>query len=218
MTGIITSPNPTSFAVDAALAGGGVVVYIKPVFGPDGTLSFVYDAASDGVKVKVVGGATTLIDNSVFTPGLDAGLPIMGFADDTSPAVVDEGKIAALRMSKGDRILYVRPGLPTHAVLSAVAVSVSASGDNQIVAAVASQTTKLMGFDLWAAGAVNVKWRNGTTDLQGAAILTANGANYYFPISGEPWGETSVNTALNLNLSAAVAVTGRAWFVTNVPT
>lgn len=209
------------FAADTTVAPGFPIPYARLChLGQEGTALTIdiLNAALAAMKVQVVDGASTLIDNSTFTPSTDGGLVIMGFADDVSPAAADEGKVGALRMSKGDRILYVRPGLSTHAVLSSAAVSVSASGDNPIVAAVASQTTKLMAFDLWAAAAVSIKWRSGTTDLQGVTILTANGSNYSWPLSGEPWGETGVNAALNLNLSAAVAVTGRVWYSTSVPT
>lgn len=187
-------------------------------FGPVDNMQDAYDVATGGIKTKVVGGVTTSVDNSTYTTGLDAGLPAFAFADEVSPAFVDEGKVGVLRMSR-ERILLARPGIPARALWSRVIVNESTIGDRTIVAAVASQTTKLMGFRLSVAGAVNLRWGfSGTpTYFEAVWIGTGNGATYSFWSNGEPFGETAINTALILNLSAAVAVTGVAWYLTSVP-
>lgn len=95
-------------------------------------------------------------------------------------------------------------------------VSVSSSGDNQIVAAVASKKIKVLSCKLVAGGAVSVKWRNGTTDLEGGNSLVAN-SGYVLPASSPGQGhylETDINTALNLNLSSAVQVSGHISYYT----
>jgi len=105
------------------------------------------------------------------------------------------------------RPVPVRPGRPTTTSLTNVPVSASASGDNALVAATAAQTTRVFRLLLVAAGAVSLKLRSGTTDLM-AAIPLAAGGSIVLDFDGEPWFETAANEALNLNLSAAVPVTG----------
>ena len=87
-------------------------------------------------------------------------------------------------------------------------VSVSASGDNTIVAAVATKKIRLLSGLLVAAGTVNVKWKSAAaTDLTGAmSMLNAARIEH----SATPWGqfETAAGEALVLNLSAAIGVAG----------
>lgn len=91
--------------------------------------------------------------------------------------------------------------------LTQAAVSASSSGDNTLVAAVASQKTRAYRFVLVSAGTVSVKFKRGSTDLTGAMPLVANQV-LSVNLSAEPYFETGTNEALILNLSGAVAVTG----------
>lgn len=95
-------------------------------------------------------------------------------------------------------------------VIKFASVSISASGDNSIVAAVTSKKIKVLSCTLVSSGIVSVKWRSGTTDLSGAMPLVAN-SGFVLPASAPGQGhylETAVNTALNINLSGAVQVSG----------
>jgi len=89
-------------------------------------------------------------------------------------------------------------------------VDTASSGDTQIVAADATKKIKLLSCKLISNGTVSVKWRSGTTDLEGASPLVAN-SGYVLPASSPGQGhylETAVSSALNINLSGAVQVSG----------
>jgi hypothetical protein len=91
-------------------------------------------------------------------------------------------------------------------------ISVSSSGDNQIVASVSSKKIRVLSYVIVSNGTVDVKWRNGTTDVSGAMPLVVNTgvASGYCPVGHF---ETSATTALNLNLSGAVAVRGHVSYI-----
>jgi len=91
-------------------------------------------------------------------------------------------------------------------------ISVSSSGDNSIVAAVTSKKIRVLSYVIVGDGAVAAKFRNGTTDLMGAASLGANGG-IAAPFNPAGHFETSVTTALNLNLASAVGVRGHLTYV-----
>lgn len=98
-------------------------------------------------------------------------------------------------------------------------VNTASSGDNTIVAAPgAGWRIRVTGYDLWADGTVNVKWWNGASannkPLTGL-IDMAVGQRDNLPQAprdegySEGWFDCDENTALVLNLSAAVQVSGR---------
>jgi len=88
-------------------------------------------------------------------------------------------------------------------------IDVNSSGDNSIVAAASGLKTKVVLVKLTHNAAVSSKWRSGTTDLEGAALWGESGG-YALPSPdiNAPMLETAVNTALNLNLSAAIQSSG----------
>jgi hypothetical protein len=89
-------------------------------------------------------------------------------------------------------------------------ISATNSGDNQVLALVASKSIKVLSCALVASGTVSVKWRSNTTDLSGAMPLIAS-SGFVYPASAPGMGnylETNIGEALNLNLSGAVAVYG----------
>ena len=92
------------------------------------------------------------------------------------------------------------------------AINVAGSGDNQIIAAVSAKQIIVFGFFLVAAGAVSIKWRDGTSDFHPALPLIGQGASWFLPRDGIRWFVCSTNVALNLNLSAAVQVSGRIYY------
>lgn len=124
------------------------------------------------------------------TPYVDAnGIPYFPVADTTGSLPVSLKQTATIRFAT---------------------VSISSSGDNQIVAAVTGKKIKVLSATLVSSGTVSVKWRSGTTDLSGAMPLVAN-SGFVLPASSPGQGhyfETAVTTALNINLSGAVAVSG----------
>ena len=95
-------------------------------------------------------------------------------------------------------------------------IAASSSGNNEIVAAHTSPTAKkiqVIAYWLSSSGTVNAKWRSASTDKSGLLYCVAN-VGIVVPglaLSDEefkPWYETVAGEALNLNLSAAVAVGG----------
>lgn len=89
------------------------------------------------------------------------------------------------------------------------AISASSSGNNTLVAAVASKKIRVLALWLTSNGAVNVKFQSGAsgTDLTGLGYEAAN-TGIVLPFSPVGWFETASNTLLNANLSGAVAVGG----------
>lgn len=91
-------------------------------------------------------------------------------------------------------------------------VAASASGDNIIVAAVTGKKIKVIGYLLSASAIVNAKWRSATTDISGLLYMDAKGGAVA-PEAKKGWFTTASGVALNLNLSAAVAVGGHVAYV-----
>lgn len=89
-------------------------------------------------------------------------------------------------------------------------IATSSSGATAIVAAVTGKKIKVIGVWLSSNGTVNVKWQSASTDITGLAYLL-QGNGYVLP-TGSPgvahWFETASGEALNINLSATVAVGG----------
>jgi hypothetical protein len=90
-------------------------------------------------------------------------------------------------------------------------VTVSASGDNPVVAAVTGKKIRVKSFQLvnGANTANSVKWRSGTADISGVATAPAAFGPFGVVPPSDPKAflmETVAGQALNLNLSAATAV------------
>lgn len=100
--------------------------------------------------------------------------------------------------------------LPQYAV-----VATSASGVTNIVAAASKLVIRVLAVNIVANGAVNVKWQSHVTptDLTGLAYLAANGG-YILPYNEAGWFQTIAGEALDINLSAAIAVGGSITYVT----
>lgn len=88
-------------------------------------------------------------------------------------------------------------------------ISAASLGDNTVVAAVTGKKIRILSAVLIAASAVAVRFESGAggTAISGVMSLGANGG-YTIPFSEAGWGETAAATLLNLELSAAVQVSG----------
>jgi hypothetical protein len=81
----------------------------------------------------------------------------------------------------------------------------ASSGDNAVVAAVASNKIRVLAAKVGnSAGAVNVKFRSATTDIDALSNLNTN-IGYVLPFNQHGWFQTAAGEALNLNLSANIA-------------
>lgn len=124
-----------------------------------------------------------------------------GSATDTSvsaPLPV-QASIESNQMTAGGTVVT-----PKFAVIDA-----ATSGDNTLVAAVASKKIRVLALWLVSAGTVNVRFESGAggTALSGQANLVAN-TGFVLPFNPAGWFETASNTLLNLELSGAVSVDG----------
>jgi hypothetical protein len=85
-------------------------------------------------------------------------------------------------------------------------INATGSGDTQIVPAITDKRIRVIAFCIVASGAVNVKFRSGTTDITGPMSLVSGGGVAHAYDGG--LFETAVNQPLNINLSAAQQVGG----------
>lgn len=91
-------------------------------------------------------------------------------------------------------------------------ISASSSGATSIVSAVSGKKIRVLAYNFIANGTVNVKWQSASTDKTGLKYCIANSGMVagFNPIG---WFETASNEALNINLSAAIAVGGELVYV-----
>lgn len=106
----------------------------------------------------------------------------------------------------GAQFLYSR--LPH---LQSVAISFSASGDNEIVPAQTGKRILIHRLFLVCASATNLTFKRGSTNLSGAVPMAANGG-ITFDITGEPWFTTNPSEAFNINSSSGVQVSGTCYY------
>lgn len=97
----------------------------------------------------------------------------------------------------------------TMATMKYAKIDAATSGNNTLVAAVAGKKIRVHSLALIAAGTVNVRLEDGAsgTALTGQMNLVSN-VGFVLPHNPQGWCETSSNTLLNLELSAAISVDG----------
>lgn len=99
------------------------------------------------------------------------------------------------------------PVTPKFAVVTA-----SSIGATAVVAAVTSKKIRVLSYVLVASGDNLVKFQSGATDVTGSMPFTTNsGASAGFSPVGH--FETAVTTALNINLTAALGVSGHLTYI-----
>lgn len=94
------------------------------------------------------------------------------------------------------------------------AIDAATSGNNTLVAAVASKKIRVIACFMIAAGAVNARFESGAdgTALTGQMNLTTN-SGFVLPYNPAGWFETAAAALLNLELSGAVSVDGALTYV-----
>jgi hypothetical protein len=174
--------------------------------------------ANDGDAITVLQGATN--GGTWVIEGKTAGVKV--------PVTIDSAQLSALGQATGAASVSVVPandyGMPfatdkmfagTTALTPLFApIAVSASGDNSIVALVSSKKIRVLALKITANGAVNAKWRSSTNDKTGLSYFAAAGDGEVLPFNPVGWFETNAGEALQVNLSAAVAVGGHVTYVT----
>jgi hypothetical protein len=214
-TGVLSvDDNGASLTVDNAalsVTGGGVEATALRV-----------TIASDSTGVLSVddNGGTLTVDGTV-TANLAAGTNNIGDVDVLSIAAGDNNignvDLASAIPAGTNLIGVVAAGLSTSAIYAGTTASTpkfaiidaATSGDNTLVAAVASNKIRVLAAFLVSAGTVTARFESGAggTALSGQMNLVAN-SGFVLPFSPVGWFETGVNTLLNLELSGAVSVDG----------
>lgn len=98
--------------------------------------------------------------------------------------------------------------------LTEVAINCAGAGDNSIVGGTAAQIIRVWAFWLKVNGSgtgVNMKWRTNVTDLH-PAIPFLDKDGWVMAYMSRPWFTCTVADALQLNLSAAIQVSGRLYY------
>lgn len=156
-----------------------------------------------------------LLDNVAITAGLGTTI-----ATDTI-AGADYQRIKLIHgadgVNAGD-ISTVNP-LPTSfqlnpTDLSEVPINIAGNGDNSLVALSAAKIIRVWAFWLKVNGSgtgVSLKFRDNVTDLH-PAIPFNDKDGWVMSFMGRPWFTCTVSQALQMNLSAAIQVSGRLYY------
>lgn len=93
-------------------------------------------------------------------------------------------------------------------------ISGASSGDNTVINAVSSKKIRVLALYAVAAGSTTVRFESGAsgTALTGVVSLVAN-TGFVLPYNPVGWFETGTNTLLNMELNAAVQVSGCCTYV-----
>lgn len=202
---------------------GAVSVSNLPADPTTGTVLAAVAASVDGVEAKLdtLAGYVDAVETKQDTiitaladlltelgQKLETGGAVVASASDLDIRFLQRDGDAVAVAHQTDRMMEGATALtPKFATIAA-----SSSGNNQIVAAVASKKIRVLSYVLVAAGTVAVKWRSASTDKTGAMPFVANtGVSVNFSPVGHL--ETVANEALNLNLDGAVSVAGSVVYV-----
>lgn len=206
--GLVTEDN--SAAILAALAGTLTIAgTVTANAGTNlNTSALALEATLQSVKTAVeildnaIAGSEMQVD--VVAP-LPAGTNNIGDVDVLS----QPARVATTdSISSKDSTDVIQNGLvaltPKFAIIDA-----ATSGDNTLLAAVASKKIRVVSLYLVASAAVTVRFESGAggTALSGQMNLAANGG-FVLPYNPVGWFETASNTLLNLELSGAISVDG----------
>jgi hypothetical protein len=108
---------------------------------------------------------------------------------------------------------HLRFTKPTTSELSEAAVSAGTSGDNTLIAGVASKTIRVYRLFLVANGSVQVVIKDGASISLTGGMQLSTSTIINLPLDGEPWFTTSSGNAFVVNLSAAIFVCGRVYYL-----
>jgi hypothetical protein len=172
------------------------------------TFSFTTGATAGAEVVTVVGSAINVqIENGVST-ATQIETALNGETTFTTPYnVTVSGTGATAQVTVNTVSLTGGVGMGPNRFN--VAISTASSGETALVAAITDKRIKVIAYDLVCAAAVSVTFKDGAggTALTGAMPFAANGG-ISVAESREGHFKTSRNSALIINLSAAVQVSG----------
>lgn len=93
-----------------------------------------------------------------------------------------------------------------------LAINFNSLGDNTVIAAVTGAPLNVYGIVFTVTGATNITFKDASTALSGAFVLTGNGSSFTLPMSDEPWFQVQPGDAFVVNSSNAVTVGGMLWY------
>lgn len=93
----------------------------------------------------------------------------------------------------------------------------NASGNNEVVAAVAGKQILVIAYNFVSNGAVNAHWRSNNAAITGNTYMDAASKGKVCGYNPKGWFKTATGETLNLNLSAAIAVGGEITYVEVLP-
>lgn len=166
-------------------------------------------ATNQSTNLAQVGGASIAQGHGTAAAAIRVELP----TDGTGVVGLNAGTALIGQVSASDETSTIYSGTtaltPTFATLTA-----SASGVTNLVALVSSKKIRVLALSLIANGSVNVKFQSHVTptDISGLYYLAAN-VGFVLPYNPLGWFQTVSGEALDINLSAAVAVGGNIVYV-----
>jgi hypothetical protein len=123
-----------------------------------------------------------------------------------------EGKSIAGLNGIADEVTMMAHGT-RRVLVERAAIDVNTSGSTAVVAARPGFSIIVVAYSLMSNGAVNAHWRSGSTPITGPAYMVEAGRGKVLPYNPKGWAATAIGEALNLHLSASVAVGGELTFV-----
>lgn len=153
-------------------------------------------------RIKLIKGADGVNDGDVSST---SPLPVTG-------APLDNVNDSIKSVDSTDKLMNGTTELtPKYAIIQE-----SSSGNNAVVAAVASKKIRVLAYNFIANGTVNAKFQSdggGTpVDLTGLKYCVAN-VGICAPYNPKGWFESASGKSLDINLSAAVAIGGELVYV-----
>lgn len=172
-----------------------------------------------GTDEVTIGGVSQHVQRVKLVDGTDGGTGLIG-GDATNGLDVDVTRLPALvagtaligQVSASDETSTVYNGT-TALTPKFAAIAAASSGNNTLLAAVTGKKIRVLQMMLMAAGTVNVYITSGAggTVIFGGSTNKINlvaSTGFVLPYSPVGWFETASATLLNINLSAAIAVSG----------
>lgn len=211
----VTLANDSTGLVSVDDGGGSITV--------DGSVTVsgtvTANAGSGTMTVDLGANNDVTIDNSSIVHAEDAAhgsgdagiMPLAVRNDDLAALAGADGDYAPLQVTQNGALLTCPAANDDYKY---AVIDDATSGDNTLVAAVASRKIRVLALFMVSAGTVNARFEDGAagTALTGQMNLVAN-SGFTLPFNPAGWFETSVNTLLNLELSAAVSVDGSITYI-----
>jgi hypothetical protein len=203
------NPNTGDTLVDQGLPGAINAPW--PVELSDGSAAFGTSSNPLSINNQKVAGTTVSTGNGT----TDAGTQRVTLSSDSTGLVkLAAGTNLVGISSSPAETSTVYNGTTALTPLFATLVA-SSSGATTLIALVSSKKIRVLALSLVANGAVNAKFQSHVTptDLTGLYYCSANGG-IVLPFNPVGWFQTVSGEALDINLSAAVAVGGSITYVT----